>query len=315
MNWFSNALLKLASDLTNFSLDVAKASVDIAASSNELTQASTQQASALQETVAAIDEINAMVNKNAETAKLSADVSNVSESSAVAGQATVQKMLKAINNISDSNAAIMNEINHSNQEISEIVKVIAEIATKTKVINDIVFQTKLLSFNASVEAARAGEHGKGFAVVAEEVGNLAQMSGNAAKEISSMLDSSIQKVERIVEQSKSKVTALMIDGKEKVDAGIRTAQDCGRVLDEIHANVTRVNQMVIDIATASKEQAMGVHEVTKAMNQLDQATQQNLGTAQESSTSAEDLNGRSEGLKNVSFELLNLIGSNQKKRA
>ena len=314
-NRLSNALLKLASDLTNFSLDVAKASVDIAASSNELTQASTQQASALQETVAAIDEINAMVNKNAETAKLSADVSNVSESSAVAGQATVQKMLKAINNISDSNAAIMNEINHSNQEISEIVKVIAEIATKTKVINDIVFQTKLLSFNASVEAARAGEHGKGFAVVAEEVGNLAQMSGNAAKEISSMLDSSIQKVERIVEQSKSKVTALMIDGKEKVDAGIRTAQDCGRVLDEIHANVTRVNQMVIDIATASKEQAMGVHEVTKAMNQLDQATQQNLGTAQESSTSAEDLNGRSEGLKNVSFELLNLIGSNQKKRA
>jgi methyl-accepting chemotaxis protein len=78
----------------------------------------------------------------------------------------------------------MNQINYSNEQMSEIVKVIQEIETKTKVINDIVFQTKLLSFNASVEAARAGEQGKGFAVVAEEVGNLAQMSGNAAKEIS-----------------------------------------------------------------------------------------------------------------------------------
>jgi methyl-accepting chemotaxis protein len=285
--------------------------VEIASSSNELSEASARQASALQQTVAAIDEINAMVNKNAETAKLSADVSNASEASAITGKNTVQGMVQAISHISDANTAMMNEINHSNEEISEIVKVIAEIGNKTKVINDIVFQTKLLSFNASVEAARAGEHGKGFAVVAEEVGNLAQMSGNAAKEISSMLDSSIQKVERIVEQSKTKVSSLMQTGKETVDSGIRTAQDCGRVLDDILANVTRVNQMVVEISTASQEQAMGVQEVTKAMNQLDQVTQQNLGTAQQSSTSAEHLNGRSEGLKNVSFELLELIGADQ----
>jgi methyl-accepting chemotaxis protein len=89
-------------------------------------------------------------------------------------------------------------MNKSNDEISSIVKVIAEIGDKTKVINDIVFQTKLLSFNASVEAARAGEQGKGFAVVAEEVGNLATMSGKAAEEISSMLGDSMGKVELIV---------------------------------------------------------------------------------------------------------------------
>ena len=71
---------------------------------------------------------------------------------------------------------------------------ISEIGNKTKVINDIVFQTKLLSFNASVEAARAGEHGKGFSVVAEEVGNLAHMSGNSAKEITQLLESSINRV-------------------------------------------------------------------------------------------------------------------------
>ncbi len=186
---------------------------------------------------------------------------------------------------------------------------------KTRVINDIVFQTKLLSFNASVEAARAGEHGKGFAVVAEEVGNLAPMSGNAAKEISTMLEGSIQKVERIVEQSKTKVSLLLQYRKDTVDKGIRTAEECDRVLDDILANVSRVNQMVAEISTASQEQAMGVQEVTKSMNQLDQVTQQNLGVAQQSSTSAEHLNGRSEGLKRVSFELLDLIGTQKTKTA
>lgn len=102
-------------------------------------------------------------------------------------------MIHSITEISESNDRIMSQVADGNRKISEIVQVISEIGNKTKVINDIVFQTKLLSFNASVEAARAGEHGKGFAVVAEEVGNLAQMSGNAAKEISDMLNGSVSR--------------------------------------------------------------------------------------------------------------------------
>lgn len=76
----------------------------------------------------------------------------------------------------------------SNKKITEITKVISEVAAKTQVINEIVFKTKLLSFNASVEAARAGDQGRGFSVVAEEVGNLAKMSGDAAKEISNITE-------------------------------------------------------------------------------------------------------------------------------
>ncbi len=87
----------------------------------------------------------------------------------------------------------MNTMKTSNAEVKELVGIINGISERTKVIDEIVFQTKLLSFNASVEAERAGEHGRGFAVVAQEVGNLAQMSGKAAQEISSILKQSIEK--------------------------------------------------------------------------------------------------------------------------
>jgi methyl-accepting chemotaxis protein len=182
----------------------------------------------------------------------------------------------------------MRDINESNAQIGEIVKVIREIDSKTKVINDIVFQTKLLSFNASVEAARAGEHGKGFAVVAEEVGNLAAMSGGAAEEISSLLESSIQKVESIAGLTKT-----------KVEGGTVVAQDCGSVLDDIVKSVTSVTKMAGEISSACTEQSQGVQEITKAMNQLDQMTQQNAATSEEAASAAEELSAQAESLNSL----------------
>ena len=184
----------------------------------------------------------------------------------------------------------MIQINESNREISEIVKVIAEIGNKTKVINDIVFQTKLLSFNASVEAARAGEQGKGFAVVAEEVGNLAEMSGKAAKEITGMLDDSIQKVEDIVKNTKLRIETLIVVGKEKVQAGTVMAGRCDDVLSEIVLNVSNVNSFVSEISIASQEQAQGIREINKAIAQLDQVGHQNTSASEQASATAQDLN-------------------------
>src|SRR5690606_27092464 len=101
--------------------------------------------------------------------------------------------------------------------------------------------------NASVEAARAGEHGKGFAVVAEEVGNLAQMSGNAAKEIGSLLEQSVHKVNEIVNETRTNVDRLMVEGKSTVERGMQVAQQCGSVLDEIVQNVSLVSSMASEI--------------------------------------------------------------------
>lgn len=297
-------LRQVAMTLADASAQVGSAAVQISSSSTELSHASATQASSLEETAASIEQMNSMVNKNSENARLSAETSRQSQQSAERGKQVIEQMIHAIGEINSSNNRIMSQINESNCQIEDIVKVISEIGNKTKVINDIVFQTKLLSFNASVEAARAGEHGKGFAVVAEEVGNLAQMSGNAAKEISSMLESSIQKVEGIVRDTKDKVERLIAEGKEKVDSGTQVAHDCGEVLNEIVESVARVCRMSNEIATASQEQAQGVLEITKAMNQLDQVTQQNAATSEQAASAAEELSAQADSLNALVRNLL-----------
>lgn len=158
-------------------------------------------------------------------------------------------------------------LNKTNKNIEEINRVILEIAEKTKVINEI-FQTKLLSFNASVEAARAGEQGKGFAVVAEEVGNLATMSGNAAQDISNMLGESTAKVQEIVRQTKEEMSRLTTQSKNDVENGIKVARDCDVVLNEIVKNVNHVDQLVREITEASKnlsQQALSLKSISQTL--------------------------------------------------
>ena len=297
-------LTKIANRLSAGADEVASAAAEISATSEELSSSATEQASSLQETSSSVEEMNAMVNKNADNANKSREVANEGLTSANNGKQVVEEMIQAVEEINQSNGDIMAQIEQSNQQISDIVKVIAEIGDKTKVINDIVFQTKLLSFNASVEAARAGEHGKGFAVVAEEVGNLAQMSGNAAKEISAMLDGSIQKVENIVADTKVKVEKLVAVGKSKVETGTQVAKRCGDVLDELVRNVGSVNGMVTEISTASQEQSRGIEEINKAMTQLDQVTQQNAAASEQAASSSEELARQAEVLRGSVQELL-----------
>ncbi len=303
----STNLAGIAANLSSGAAVVASAAQQISGASTEAASATTQQAAALQQTVASVDEVNAMVGKNADNAKRSLDVAINSKEAAMRGKAAVDDMLTSIDEISRSNTDIMQQTEASNQEISAIVKIIAEIGNKTKVINDIVFQTKLLSFNASVEAARAGEHGKGFAVVAEEVGNLAQMSGNAAKEISQMLEASIQKVERTVVDTKTKLDRLVTTGRDKVEAGTVTARRCGEALDDIVRQVGDLNHMVSEIATASREQAVGVQEISKALGQIDQGMQQNAAVASESAAASEDLTAQAVTLDTLVNSLVGMV--------
>ncbi|HCM38900.1 MAG: hypothetical protein A2X97_09355 [Bdellovibrionales bacterium GWA1_52_35] len=285
MRAVGRAIDQVIANLRDNANQVTSAAQQIAASSEQLSQAATEQASSLEETSSSIEEMNSMIKKNSDNATKASEVSNSSQHNANKGKEVVGQMLKAID-----------EINESNNQISEIVKVIAEIENKTKVINDIVFKTQLLSFNASVEAARAGAHGKGFAVVAEEVGKLAQLSGNAAREISDMLATSVQKV-----------NGLVITAKDKVKVGTEVAQQCGTVLEEIVQGVTTLNQMASEIANASQEQAKGIEEVTRAMTQLDQVTQENAATSEESASAAEELSAQAVSLKGVVQVLIQTI--------
>lgn len=303
----STDLKQLNAALSNEAEGVRGNAAEVATAAQSLAQASTEQAASLQETAAAVEELTAGIKKNAENALRSQKVSVQSQDVAAKGRDIVGALVQAMEGIQQNTQDVFAQVETNNVKVGEIVTVISEIGTKTRVINEIVFQTKLLSFNASVEAARAGVHGKGFAVVAEEVGKLAQLSGNAAKEISDLLTSSIARVEKVVEESRREITKLIATSQEKIESGHKLAVQCGDDLNQIVFNATEVNQRVSEIATAVNEQATGIAEISNAMTQLEQVTQKNAANSEQTATSSKESMRQSAALFNVVGNISSLI--------
>lgn len=261
------------------------ASDSLLGSSKHLTGLATDQSSSIEETAASIEEISATIKNNVEQAEESARLSEQVKSMADSGNESMTDLIHS-----------MDEITDSNEKIQELVRVIGEIGEKTEIIDDIVFQTKLLSFNASVEAERAGEHGRGFAVVAQEVGNLAQMSGKASLEIAAMVKQSIKDAETITSEN-----------KKKVDVGAALVKSTAKYLREIVNDAEHLSQQSNQIVTSSKEQSDGIEQVNEAMNSLDQATQQNLATADLTSRSSQQLANQADSLSQSVGQLLKMV--------
>lgn len=300
-------LTSVISELNDTTPQLTASATSMGSLSSELSSCATEQAAAVQETASSLEEISAMIRRNSDNANSAKSSSQTSLETVKNGQKSVSNMLAAMEEINRNNDSFNEFMAKNNEELNEMVKVIMNISEKTKVINDIVFQTKLLSFNASVEAARAGEQGKGFAVVAEEVGNLAQMSGNAANEIKGLLDESIVKVNQIVSTTKTEVDKLVTDGKEKIEAGVTTARECDTALSEINKTVTTVESLVSEVAHASSEQSQGIEEVNKAMGQIDEVTNQNTIASESVSTNATQVMQLSNSIKDTSDKLLILL--------
>jgi methyl-accepting chemotaxis protein len=277
----------------------AEASEKLTESSNSLSSVSSQQASAVQETVTSLYEINSMSERNSESIKVSTEKSDLGKEQAIMGKTAINKMASTIKNISETNNRFFNEIQTSNDELRVIVKIISDISDRTKVINDIVFQTRLLSFNASVEAARAGEHGKGFAVVAEEIGKLALISGNSAKEINDILGTATTQVETIISNMSTRVGALTEQAQIELASGEKITTECVDSLNDIVQNISELSEMMNDVSLAMAEQSKGYSEITKAINQIDEGIHYGLGLSQETSESAHKLNSQVSELRKI----------------
>jgi methyl-accepting chemotaxis protein len=235
------------------SRQVSVASEQIAEASQNFSQRITEQAASIEETSATMEEMGASIKQTAENAKEANKLAQEARQSAEAGMGAMTDTIKA-----------MDEINRSAQKITSISNVIEEIA----------FQTNLLALNAAVEAARAGEHGKGFAVVAAEIRNLAQRASQSAKEITQLIQESV----------------------EKASKGVELSNDLQKKLEAIMSAVKKVALLMDEVAAASAEQASGVNQVNIALSQIDQATQQNASIVEETASLAEELASQAKAL-------------------
>jgi methyl-accepting chemotaxis protein len=245
-NRFAAAMHDVIRQVRTAADEVAQASVELSGASDTISSSAQKQAAGLEETVSSLRDITQSVHQNAENAglasTLAADARNVAEK----GGSVVSEAVEA-----------MSVINASSTRIADIITTIDEIA----------FQTNLLALNAAVEAARAGEQGRGFAVVASEVRNLAQRSAAAAREIKTLIGTSVQQVE---------------DGTQLVNRS-------GETLRDIIGAVKRVTDVVNEIAASSRDQAARVEEVNRAMATMDEVTQSNAAQTEELSATAGNL--------------------------
>jgi methyl-accepting chemotaxis protein len=254
-----SSMKEALSEVSNVAGTVASAAQQMTQASVEISSGAQSQASSLEETASSLEEITSTVKQNSDNAQQARQLANGSKEVAERGGSVVSDAVIA-----------MEDINKSSKKIADIITTIDEIA----------FQTNLLALNAAVEAARAGEQGRGFAVVAAEVRNLAQRSASAAKEIKTLIQDSVQ----------------------KVDVGTELVNRSGKTLSEIVDSVKRVTDIVSEIAAASKEQLTGVEQVNKAVAQMDRVTQGNA-------SQTEEMSGTAGSLLSHANQLTELVGT------
>lgn len=264
INTSANELESIVGQIQQASDNVLLAVQQVSSGSLDLSDRTQNQAASLEETAASLEEVTATIQSNTEAAKLAERQAHTTKTKSREGMEIVQKAQKT-----------MNEISESSEQIAEIIGLIDSIS----------FQTNLLALNAAVEAARAGEHGRGFAVVAGEVRNLAQKSAEAANNIKTLIETSV----------------------EQVKLGEKHVSATEKMLGEIDLSIVEVNRMIESIYKASEQQQHGIEQINHAVTGIDGITQQNAALAEETSSTATQMENDSDTMKKA----LSFFKSNQ----
>ena len=262
-----NALHKTLEKLNQSFGQMTQASMVISQQSMEIEEDSSKLSIRSEQQAGNLEETAASMEEIASIVKQNSD--NAREASHLG--TTSQSLAKEGGEIVQQTSLAMKEIEESSQKISDITTMIDEIA----------FQTNLLALNAAVEAARAGESGKGFSVVAQEVRMLAQRAAKSSKEIKSLIHISNQNVKK----------------------GVTFTAKAGESIQKIVVTSAKLAEIITQISNASEEQTVGVDQVTLAITQLDQVTQENAVMAQRSNMSVRTLNEQAQALDNLLSQL------------
>ncbi len=259
MNNTINNLQQMMSEISHATDTISYAARGIAHGNSELAGRTNTGLESLEKTAANMEELTHTVQQNTQNARLASELARNSSGIAKTGVNVVNQVIKT-----------MEAINESSRKIVDIISVIDGIA----------FQTNILALNASVEAARAGDQGRGFAVVASEVRSLAQRSANAAGEIKSLINDSV----------------------EKVEDGTLLVAKAGKTMEDIVNSIEGVTQMISEISAASEEQNAGIGAINNAINEMDDTTQQNATLVENASASSQSLEKE---VKNLSSMVAN----------
>ena len=247
------SLGEVVSTVRHGSEAVANASSEIAQGNHNLSARTESQASTLEQTAASMEELTATVRQNADSAQTANQLAMNAATVAQHGGEVVGQVVQT-----------MKEINDDSRKIQDIISVIDGIA----------FQTNILALNAAVEAARAGEQGRGFAVVASEVRSLAGRSAAAAREIKTLINASVERVEQ----------------------GTALVDQAGNTMGEVVNSIQRVTDLMREISSASAEQSAGASQIGDAVTEMDQVTQQNAALVEEMAAAASGLKSQAEEL-------------------
>lgn len=287
--------------------EIITVSQNLGETQTDLISISQQQAELVTQTSNSVNEITTTIELSAKKADESNDLLRDCREKGVKGNEIVNEMLSSIIQIRESNISMTKKMEENFEEINSIIQVINVIQEKTNVINDIVFQTKLLAFNASVEAARAGDLGKGFAVVAEEVGNLANMSGQASKEITEIILNGSQQIKTIISHTKSANEHMSQANLVVVDRGSVAAKKCGEVLSEIIEGVESVAVKSTEIREGTIAQNREAKEINQSMKILDNVSEKSMEITGNISKTVTMLGQQSESLSHQVLELNKII--------
>lgn len=278
--------------LINASIELDENASKVSNASRLVAEGASTQAASLEETSASMEEMTEMTKRNAENAEQAKSMAQEGRTSAEKAAGDIHQLSEAVKTIGDSSQHLrqaMDKIGASSMAISQIMKTIDEIA----------FQTNILSLNAAVEAARAGESGAGFAVVADEVRNLAKRSADAARETARMIKESSDSSEQ-----GTRVTEQVATDLENIN---QIANQVTTSLNSIVDQVRRMDHVIEEISTACRDQSQGIGQVTASLNDMDKVTQANAAGAEESASATEELRTQAGDIKDVASQLRVLV--------